>query len=215
MHCHTLKEVGELVYMDTTAGLDVLNTPLTILSTSTPAGGLPLGMIIASDESANTFTKALEILKCLIPSAGFGERGTALGPQVIMTDDCKAEKTALHNTWKNATLLLCVFHFLQAMWQWLWDGKHGICNNDRVTLIEYIKKIVFAKSEITLNAIYNDLTTSQIYSKYPNIQNHLKASWDHRYEWAIAFCQQLPIRNNNTNNFAEAGIRILKDIVFK
>ncbi|CAG8693550.1 6721_t:CDS:2, partial [Scutellospora calospora] len=26
---------------------------------------------------------------------------------------------------------------------------------------------------------------------------------------------QLPIRNNNTNNFAEAGIRILKDIVFK
>ncbi|CAG8828677.1 17452_t:CDS:2, partial [Cetraspora pellucida] len=136
MRCHTLKEAGELVYMDTTAGLDVLNTPFTILSTSTPAGGLPLGVIIASDESANTFTKALEILKCLILSAGFGEHGTALGPQVIMTDDCKAEKTALYNTWKNATLLLCVFHFLQAMWQWLWDGKHE-------ARIRILKDIVF------------------------------------------------------------------------
>ncbi|CAG8691794.1 2451_t:CDS:2, partial [Scutellospora calospora] len=149
--CHTLQEAGELVYIDTTAGLDALNTPLTILSTSTPASGLPLGIVIASDESAETFTKALDILKRLIPSTGFGKRGTIIRPQVVMTDDCKAEKMALCNTWKDTTLLLCVFHFLQAMWQWLWNSKHGIHNNDRITLIEYVKKIVFAKMEATLN----------------------------------------------------------------
>ncbi|CAG8691745.1 2196_t:CDS:1, partial [Scutellospora calospora] len=80
--CHTLQEVGELVYMDTIAGLDALNTSLTILSTSTPAGGLPLGIVIASNKSAETFTKALDILKHLILSTEFGKRGTIIGPQV-------------------------------------------------------------------------------------------------------------------------------------
>ncbi|CAG8808792.1 42693_t:CDS:2, partial [Gigaspora margarita] len=188
IRCHELRESGELVYMDTTAGLDGLNTPLTILSTCTPAGGLPLGVILTSDESANTFTKALEALKHLIPSMAFGERGSTVGLQVIITDDCTAERTTLNNTWKHATLLLCVFYFLQAMWKWLRDGKHGIHNDD---------------------------LTSQVYLKYSKFQTHFKASWDRRCEWSIAFCQHLPIRNNNTNNFAEAGIRILKDIIFK
>ncbi|CAG8691915.1 19659_t:CDS:2, partial [Cetraspora pellucida] len=69
--CYELQEAGELVYMDTTAGLDILNTPLIILSTSTPVGGLPLAVILTSDESTNTFTKALDILKHMIPSIAF------------------------------------------------------------------------------------------------------------------------------------------------
>ncbi|CAG8855579.1 962_t:CDS:1, partial [Gigaspora margarita] len=33
-------------------------------------------------------------------------------------------------------------------------------------------------------------------------------------EWAIAFRQQLPVRDNHTNNFTEVGIRIIKDVIF-
>ncbi|CAG8673336.1 19484_t:CDS:2 [Gigaspora margarita] len=212
--CHTLKEAGELVYMDTTAGLDILNTPLTILSTSTPVGGLPLAVIITLDETADTLSKALDILKRIIQPMAFGDRGSLIGPQIIITDDCKAEKIALQNTWKNATLLLCVFHFLQAMWRWLWDGNHNIHKNDHAILIELIKKIVFSRSEVALSQAYIELTNNQTYLKYPNFQNHFKISWSRRSEWAIAFRQGLPIRNNNTNNYAEAGIRVLKDIIF-
>ncbi|CAG8792869.1 36440_t:CDS:2 [Gigaspora margarita] len=96
----------------------------------TPAGGLPLAAIHTSNEIACTFTKVLAVFKQIIPSTAFGGRGPIVGLQVIMTDNCKAEKIALHNTWKNATLLLHVFYFLQTIWRWLWDSKHGINNKD-------------------------------------------------------------------------------------
>ncbi|CAG8840326.1 4512_t:CDS:1, partial [Cetraspora pellucida] len=61
-HCHALQQAGKLVYMNSTAGLDVLNTPMTILSTSIPIGSLPLAIILTSDETTNPFTKALDML---------------------------------------------------------------------------------------------------------------------------------------------------------
>ncbi|CAG8808724.1 28802_t:CDS:2 [Gigaspora margarita] len=61
------------IYMDTTAGLDTLNTPLTILSTSTPVGGLPLVAILMFDKIAATFTTALDIAKRIVPSVVFGK----------------------------------------------------------------------------------------------------------------------------------------------
>ncbi|CAG8842210.1 21837_t:CDS:2, partial [Gigaspora margarita] len=172
--CHSLQQAGELIYMDTTAGLDDLNTSLTVLSTNTSIGSLPLATILTSDETTSTFSEALNRLKRILPITAFNNRGPIIGPEVIMTDNCKAERIALHNTWNKATLLLCVFHFLQAMWRWLRDGKNGVNMDDRVIIIEHLK----------------------------------------RMEWAIAFRQWLPIRNNHTNNFAENGIRIIKDIIF-
>ncbi|CAG8844880.1 5295_t:CDS:1, partial [Gigaspora margarita] len=158
--CHSLQQAGELVYMDTTASLDAFNTPLTLLSASTPIGSLPLAAILTSDETAFTFTEALNILKRIMPLEAFNGRGI-LGPEVIMTDDCKAERMALHNVWDKTTLLLCVFYFLQAMWRWLWDGKHGINMNDRVILIEHMKKIVFARTESKLEEEHTKFTTNQ------------------------------------------------------
>ncbi|CAG8848204.1 36146_t:CDS:2, partial [Gigaspora margarita] len=172
--CHSLQQAGELIYMDTTAGLKDLNTPLTVLSTNISIGSLSLTTILTLDETTSTFSEALNRLKCILPITAFNNRGPIIGPEVIMTDDCKAERIVLHNTWNKATLLLCVFHFLQAMWRWLWDRKNGVNMDDRVIIIEHLK----------------------------------------RMEWAIAFRQWLPIRDNHTNNFAENGIRIIKDIIF-
>ncbi|CAG8851158.1 24566_t:CDS:1, partial [Gigaspora margarita] len=212
--CHALQQAGELVYMDTTAGLDVLNTPMTILSTSTPIGGLPLAIMLTSNETSNTFTKALDMLKCIMPISAFNGRRPEIGPKVFMTDDCKAERTALHNIWNGTTLLLCVFHFLQAAWKWLWDSKHGINKDDRVALIEYLKKIVFARTETRLEEVHNMFISSQVYLKYPRFQKHFEIMWERRKEWAIAYCQHLTIRDNHTNNFSEAGIRVIKDAIF-
>ncbi|CAG8753250.1 4280_t:CDS:1 [Cetraspora pellucida] len=96
--CYELQESGELVYMDTTAGLDTLNTPLPILSTSTPVGGLPLAAILISDKTAATFTKALEMVKKMVLLMAFSRWRPIIGSQIVMTDDCKAKKIALHNT---------------------------------------------------------------------------------------------------------------------
>ncbi|CAG8852734.1 255_t:CDS:2, partial [Gigaspora margarita] len=172
-------------------GLDALNTPVTILSTSTPIGRLPLAAILTSDETTSTFTKALNMLKNVLLLTAFNGRGPVVGPQIFMTDDCKAERTALNNTWDKS------------------DGKHGIDKGDRVVLIEHLKKIVFAKNETILEEARTALISSQVYLKYPHFQKHFKALWDRRGEWAIAFRQKLLIRNNHTNNFSEAGIRTM------
>ncbi len=43
-----------------------------------------------------------------------------------ITDDCDAEKNALKSTWPHSTQLLCIFHYLQSWWRWLWNNEHSI-----------------------------------------------------------------------------------------
>ena len=43
-----LRQSGELVYCDSTASLDNLNTAVFILSSSTSAGAVPLGAVMTS-----------------------------------------------------------------------------------------------------------------------------------------------------------------------
>ena len=38
--------------------------------------------------------------------------------------------------------------------------------------------------------------------------------WSRRKEWAVCFRKHLLVRCNHTNNYSEAGIRVLKELVF-
>ena len=120
-----VKQAGELVYCDSTSSLDRYNCPTFIMSTCTSAGGIPLGVVITSGESEEVITEAVTFLKAILPTNAFYGRG-AQGPEVCITDDCDAERAALKNTWPGTALLLCIFHYLQCWWTWLWDADHGI-----------------------------------------------------------------------------------------
>ena len=50
--------------------------------------------------------------------------------------------------------------------------------------------------------------------KYPQLAKCLEQFWKRRNEWAISYRIDLMTRDNHTNNYAEAGMRILKEIVF-
>jgi hypothetical protein len=50
VHEHVMQS-AELVFCDATSSLDRNNFSLFILSTAHPAGGLPLGVVVTSDES--------------------------------------------------------------------------------------------------------------------------------------------------------------------
>ena len=43
----------------------------------------------------------------------------------------------------------------------------------------------------------------------------MKINWERRREWVVCFRDNAVMRGIDTNNYAESGIRILKDIVFK
>jgi len=42
-------------------------------------------------------------------------------PTIFLTDNSDAE-IALNAVWPNSKSLLCIFHILQDLWRWLWDG---------------------------------------------------------------------------------------------
>ena len=91
-----------------------------LLLTHSCAGGLPLGILICQSEDQQTIFEGLELLKNIVGEKAFAGRGQA-GPQIFLTDDCRAERGALGQAFPDATLLLCSFHLLQAVWRWLWS----------------------------------------------------------------------------------------------
>ena len=50
--------------------------------------------------------------------------------------------------------------------------------------------------------------------KYPNFAKRLEQFWARRMEWALSYRVEKMMRGNHTNNYAEAGMRIIKEIVF-
>ena len=216
---HTLlRQAGELVYCDSTASLDRYNCPTFILSTSCSGGGIPLGVVITSGESDTTLSEAFSYLQTVMPlNSFFGRSGK--GPSMFITDDCDAERNALRSTWPDSIQLLCVFHYLQCWWRWLWDSTHGIADVDRQPIMQQIRKLVYTKNELNLEQCYNTMispisTSASLIRKYPQLIERLKGFWKRRSEWALSYRVTEITRGNNTNNYAEAGMRVLKEIVF-
>ena len=127
-----------------------------------------------------------------------------------------AEREVLHQTWPSSNIFfLCTFHFLQSTWRWLLSNKNCIHKDERQYLMNLVRKLVYAKKETDLNADYQQFTSNATVKRYPNFMTHIEGYWKRRNEWAVCFRSGETMRGINTNNYAESGIRILKDIVFK
>ena len=49
---------------------------------------------------------------------------------------------------------------------------------------------------------------------YTNYLIYIESQWSGRREWAVCYRIHRLTRGNQTNNYAEAGIRIIKELVF-
>ena len=152
------------------------------------------------------------MLQELFPKSAFYGTGS---PANIMIDDSSAERDGLHRTWLNSNIFMCTFHFLQSIWRWLLSSKHGVYVNERQYLMNFVRKLVYAKTESELKAEYSNFEKDSTVKKYKNFISHMQGYWERRREWAICFRTATTMRGINTNNYAESGIRILKDIVFR
>ena len=110
------------------------------------------------------------------------------------------------------------FHYLQSWWKWLWDSNHGIADQDRQSIMQVICALVYMTSEEDLEQRYKSLTdpniTNSYCNQYPQLRKHLEMFWKRKSEWALSHRIAAIIRGNNTNNYAEAGIRVLKELIF-
>ena len=210
VHQHVYQS-KELVFVDASSSFEDFNNPLFVMSTSSAAGGLPLGIIITSAESANVIHKGMTTLTELFPESSFYGNGY---PTNIMIDDSSAEREGLHQTWPTSNIFTCTFHFLQSMWRWLLYSKNNIHKDEHQYLMNLVRKLVYAKKETELNAEYQQFKSNTIAKQYPNFMSHMGGYWKRRNDWAICFRNGETMRGINTNNYAESGVRILKDIVF-
>ena len=211
----SLPQAAEIMFCDATSSLDRFNTALFILSTCHPAGGIPLAVLMTSDEKLPTIHSGLEMLKDILLTHAFHGNGVERGPQLIMTDNSTTEKSALKKMWPKSTQLLCLFHFLQRRWTWLWEGKNKIQHSDRATLIGLAKKIVYASTEQQFQQHVQELKKNSTALKYPQFLKHMESLYSSRHEWALSYRKDIPIRGNHTNNYSEATIGILKELIFK
>ncbi|GES83311.1 hypothetical protein GLOIN_2v1883854 [Rhizophagus clarus] len=208
-----IPQAGELYYMDTSASFEQLNTSITLLYTSCAVGALPLRMFITSDELETTLEKAIGLLKTILPEYAFFGCGPLVGPVICLTDDSSAERKALELCWPKGVRLLCTFHVLQAFWRWLHDPKHKIKKEDQASIMEKVKKILYASSSLEMDTHYCEFAQT-FYYFYQLLRKHFEILWGGRQFWAHSFRVGLPIRGNHTNNYIERSFGILKDIIF-
>jgi len=60
---------------------------------------LPLAVGITPSESVEHLTQLFNLIKTVIPTDSFYDHGSFNGPELFMTDDNVAERTALFNVW--------------------------------------------------------------------------------------------------------------------
>ena len=89
---------AELVFCDSTASLDNLNTAVFIHSCSTSVGALSLAAIMTCSEDAVALSAGFTALCHILPKCAFFGRGPTLGPLTLLTDDCARERIGLKST---------------------------------------------------------------------------------------------------------------------
>ncbi|XP_037568245.2 uncharacterized protein LOC119449132 [Dermacentor silvarum] len=126
-----------------------------------------------------------------------------------MTDNSRPEKDALKKTWPTAEQLLCQFHVLQAEWRWLTATANKVPKEDRRQLMAAFQKILYAKDLSQLQAAKEHLRTVGHEAYIHRVEAFLCCE----KEWVQMYRTNLATRGHNTNNYSEASIRILKDVV--
>ncbi|XP_065889230.1 uncharacterized protein [Dysidea avara] len=97
----------------------------------------------------------------------------------------------------------------------LWEGKNKIQHNDRSILIGLIKKVVFASTKREFQQNVKDIKKNETALKYPHFLKNMESLYSDCKEWALSYREDLCVRGNHTNNYSEASIGILKELVFK
>ena len=213
----TIPQSGDIVFMDATSNLDRNDSKVFHFVCPSPVGALPLATLITTREDTETVLFGLQVLQSVLPSFAFYGRGSTVGPVVVMTDDCDAERKAISIAWPSTTLLLCIFHVLQAQWTWLWKQAHGVEHRDKPVLLSLFRAVLYADTVDSRAKKLEEMYADSTMLKYPLYQKHLEDNtFPKMGAWSLAtrVLDKLPTSNNNTNNLVECSFRYTKDIQF-
>ena len=161
-----------LIFVDSSSGMERFNLPVFIFSTATPYGSLPLCVLILSDEGHETLVAAFSKV-----------RDAGLQFKNVMTDDCAPLRNALKATWPNCNLLLCTWHYCQSWWTWILDSKHGIKSTERQMTMNKITSLIYEKNRGKITDKFHELLKIENLKLTKKLENNLKriSEWNHSY----------------------------------
>ncbi|GFR09899.1 SWIM-type domain-containing protein [Trichonephila clavata] len=205
---HPLSSSKEIIFIDSTASCETSSSTITIMLSATKVGALPLAVMIHASQCMQNYINAFELLKMNFPQCFGGQDH----PDIFMSDDSSAEKGALAAVWPEAKQLLCHFHVAQAEWRWLFSHKM-MEQEEKSTFMKLFQavQVMYADSEENLLDAEKNLLLKC--KNYPDYVKRFRNFLARKKEWILLFRKDLITRNNNTNNFSEASIRILKDVI--
>ena len=210
-------QAADICFLDATSSLDRTDCKVFRLVCPSPAGGLPLGILILTSEGEDVVTEGLQIFrdKCA-PSYAFKGRGS-LGPRIFMTDDCSSEINSIKTVFPQSTTLLCQWHLQAAVWRWIYKSEHGIEKKDRPILLKLFQKLIYAKTNETYEDARLELYEDETANDYPQYLQHLSSQYFHRLDTWTTFARlenNLSTHHHTTNNLVESSFNVLKSYTF-
>jgi len=190
------EESGENLFIDSIGNVDQFGCKAFLIYTNSCVGGMIIVTTILTSEATSVIKVGLEMWKKLLPLNVLGNR-CINGPLVFMTDDSAAERNALRECFPQTTLLLCIFHVLQAAWRYLWDSSHGVPLKHHPMLFCGIKEMVYSKNLDDLNNSYNKILTNSLTNEYPRFKSYVEGPFRRKTEWAICLRDNFVIRGQN------------------
>jgi len=206
---HSLPQSSGVVLVDSTACCDADNHSITFMMTTCAAGAVPLAIFITPGQTAQDYILAFSLLTGALQHEAFAGQGH---PDIFITDDSEAERSALLRIWPDSTAKLCLFQVPQAVWRWLWNAQHNVDKSDRQQLMSDFQSIMRASTPQSAAEMYDTHMKSDLWEEYPDWQAHVDKYWDRRQLWAMAWRDHTQ-RGHHTNNFCEASVRLYKDVI--
>ena len=170
-----VKHSGEVVFCDASGNMDRNQCRVFVFLTHTCVGGLPLGILIVTSESQRTVTAALNLYMEMMDDDAFFGRGRN-GPAIFLTDDSASDRAALREVFPHSTLLLCVFHVLQAFWCYLLDSKSGVPREERPVIFALYKDMVYASSVEALQVAFDKAMSTEVCTRHRKVTGYIAKS---------------------------------------
>ncbi|KAL3224387.1 hypothetical protein MRX96_049504 [Rhipicephalus microplus] len=133
-----------------------------------------------------------------------------LAREIVFVDStASCDTTKCTQTWPSARQLLCHFHVAQAEWRWLTTSHNSVDKDQRRRFMSAFQLVMYADTAEKLEAATAELKALQHEAFVSRVLTFLRR----QEEWVQLDRLDVLTRGHNTNNFAEATIRVLKGII--
>lgn len=170
----------------------------------TKGGAVPIGIMLHSNQNTENYTEGMKLMQELWSAFNFSI-------SCFMTDDSKALKSALKIVWPSVEQLLCQFHVISAVWNWLFTPSNNVPKAERKMCINSVREIMYACTQEEAETLFEKCMGN--FQHLDKFCKYVTELYLRKEQWSFSFRKHVLNRSHNTNNFAEITFRIFKDLI--